>query len=190
LKPAPSRERIQLASLAWGAGVRGRTKALRARRKRQPLARRCLSGVVPTLSALKSFSARVDLPVGSGRLADNGGWRQPRGDRERSGPACACSRRERRFQPPRVGGQATVASASPPERDAPRTAVQARSLTRATPRPPWSHGRCTASSRLSRLRYRKRVFSRIALHESGPQAPVSSFDSSATTSACCAAALP
>jgi len=35
--------------------------------------------------------------VGSGRLADNGGWRQPRGDRERSGPACARSRKERRF---------------------------------------------------------------------------------------------
>ncbi len=59
--------------------------------------RRCLSSVAPNPRVLKSFGAMVDPLLGSGRLANNGGWRQPRGDRGRSGPACALSCKERRF---------------------------------------------------------------------------------------------
>ena len=112
------------------------------------------AAVAPTLSALKSISARVDLWVGSGRLADNGGWRQPRGDRERSGPACARSRKERRFLVRRVGGQATSASASPPDATRPgrrvspaTSSAQPAAPPGRTPVPPlWTGKRSSTSS--------------------------------------------
>ena len=49
-----------------------------------------------------------------GRLADNGGWRQPRGDRDPRAFPCTRPRRERKLRRRWVGGWATLASASPP----------------------------------------------------------------------------
>jgi hypothetical protein len=157
---------------------------LRLGGRRSPSGRAGLASRPPIGSRLQLFrpsssSVRGSIFwVGSGRLADNGGWRQPRGDRGRSGPACARSRKERRFRQRRVGGQATLASASPPDATRPGW----RGSPAASPAQPAALLITRPVHRVPPLeRQKDESVADPALNESGLQAAVSSFGSYATT---------
>jgi hypothetical protein len=109
-------------------------------------------GVAPTLSALKSFGARVDLLIGVRAARGQRGLETAPGRSWALGPPCARSRKERRFLARRVGGQATLASASPPDATRPgrRGSPATSSAQPAAPPDPTAVHRCGPASEAAR----------------------------------------
>jgi hypothetical protein len=98
-------------------------------------------GVAPTLSALKSFGARVDLLSGVRAARGQRGLETAPGRSWALGPRLRSFSQRAKISTAAGRRPGDVGFGFSPRRDAPRMAGQSRSLTRATRRPPDHTGR-------------------------------------------------